>query len=1015
MPLSGQVNGGGEDGGGEEGSGVPTATVVIECNRVRVDFKGVTDVLSSHYWDFGDGSPVVKDSLNITHYYTDANFYTMKWKYRVSPLVAWTEYEFPVKAIFVGSGCGSVRKISDLLAKNVLTASPLVGATLYSFGDLEADMNYIFDGCHAKILPGSLIKVINGKQLTLQNGTYEAHLQQDCDKDMWNGFQVIGASSLVAYGTLIQDALYGISPVEISAANLPRLALNGTIFEGNYIGINATSGRFSLQQFQNNRFAGKYIPLEPKFCSGGGALPFPYRNWSYAGIYTNRSSLLAMPGNSAGNVFENLPVGIRCAGTNAIVRGCDFKNITLDHLGNQLPSPDHGTALIYASGTGPDGNTDPVLSVKNCTMDVCDRGVLANINNALAIVSIAYNTLTRVQNGIEVTGEKVVSGLYCRLKNNIVHCNRYKISGIRHKNTVTGIDVRSLSTAATLIADTNHVTIDIVHAFRDSVTLRQVYPVGINIINMAASSVQPSACSASRNVISVLNGVEAIRLENVINANVMSNDIALNSTSTLPKFIAGIHAIHCTDAVMGCNNIGGQAFVKTLGMYSESCSNLSFDENMMFRLGGGASLYGLHSTTCSVSRNKFIAFSEHPTGEFFGLYYNDAVTGPQYKTGNTWEGDFGFGAGYLYEDYSYCLSRYTVTPLSNVGAFNPLNPVVVSMADNNCDGWFIYEDGTESSPGCGGSTAQRIAGANAADVVLTSGGFSDLEAGWRWSAETEVYRKFAEHPEWTGEHASIQGFMQTALNGVVGQTYVVRQLLADIQTPFAINDDGMGWLDQIEEGDTEEALRAGLAQWKAQQPAGGGPDSTSYREKIMSLKVMNAHIPCSSQPCQNEQWLYNLYATVALERSREMSDSEAAQLRNLAQTCASAGGPSVYLARSWHYILTGERLKDPCAASVFFEGTEERRSSKKNDLPQTLLVAPNPANVQVTVSIPPASGAVRLQMSDLYGRTVYGALVAQGETSINIDATSLAAGLYLLRLFNSEGRITDSSRIVIAH
>ena len=135
-----------------------------------------------------------------------------------------------------------------------------------------------------------------------------------------------------------------------------------------------------------------------------------------------------------------------------------------------------------------------------------------------------------------------------------------------------------------------------------------------------------------------------------------------------------------------------------------------------------------------------------------GLFYNDALTGPQYLNGNDWIGDMLGGAAYTQGlgAYTYCNSLYHVSQDANVA--NAINPVATS-ASQNCDGlpgnddWFTIleiteEDFTCANPPSGGGAATK----NSADLNLANGGTLVLSDGYRWSSEMGLIRKFTEKP-----------------------------------------------------------------------------------------------------------------------------------------------------------------------------------------------------------------------------------------------------------------------------
>jgi hypothetical protein len=1015
-PLGAQVGGGGEGGGGE--GGAPTAFVFFECDRVCVRFTGVPNV--TNYWRFGDGTTANTPSSNfvfIDHCYKDANFYTMKWEHRTSLSDPWVAYEFPAdnQAIYIGDGCGSVRKVSSLILTGLLPPNAINGVKIYSFGDLEADVNYQFNSCTFYVLPGSVVRVTNKQKLVLSGGTMQPHLLLNfaCPQALWNGIEVFDGSELVTDGVSITQALFGISPIRVNKdSGFPKLNISSTIFHQNFIGIRGTQGRFNLLTFSGNTFSGAAIPnhISVKFCSGG-TLPsdVSYNNWSYAGIYVDQTSLLTMPSAASGNNFTTLPAGIVCKGTNAIIRGCSFSNIVLEHLQTNLPFSEHGTAIIYVSS-----QNSPVLSVRGGSMENCDRGILADVSGPQPTIGISDVAMDLGEYGIEVRIKSGASGSYTNLKDNIITCSG-SAGPLVYPGTTTGIKVNNTNSgSSTMLIDNNTVSVN--HPLSDGF--------GIHVLNINPPAQSQSANSITANTVSLTHGREGILVENTVNASIGDNVINMPGE---PVIGSGIHLINGTNAQIACNTITGSANGSDnnpkFGIWSESSENLQLTENTIDYFPYSVQLMGYHNTNCLIGGNDFTAIpagQSNPNGKGRGLTYSNAITGPQNKTGNVWHGDFVHGAlNFNANIFPYCHSRYIVSPIANVGPGTP-NPVAVLNIDQNCNGWFEYENAAESAPGCDGTSAQRNGGANEADLLLASEGSAPLAAGWRWSGDMGLYRKFSEHPEWLAENTVLQNFVQSRSNSAVGKMYAVRNALANIPPELSgqYGSLKLAILEELSEdlstvGFNSEALLEALSQLEQNEVSARQQAIEEWETTVNGLKNANATVNCNTQPCLNEQWLYGVYAETHLLRNRDMTESEAGQLRLLAATCAADGGPAVYLARSWHYLRTGERLTDPCA-NLLTNGIEER-ASVKSDLPINMSVQPNPAHTTALVIVPSSANGTRLQLTDLYSRLVYEVQLQEMEQVVSIPTASIPSGLYLIRLLDKSGKVTDRTKMVISH
>ncbi len=167
----------------------------ISCNGVTIQFATPTQI-GNHFWDFGDGTTSTAPPP-VFHDYFDVNP-------DLSPITAKHTFagnecekivDFP--GIFLGMGCGTLRKVSTMVATNKLPANELAGKTLYVFGNLEVDVPYIFNGCSIFISEGGKITVKSGGSLTLKNNTVvDAHTKDGQCDGLWNGIEVLSGGAL---------------------------------------------------------------------------------------------------------------------------------------------------------------------------------------------------------------------------------------------------------------------------------------------------------------------------------------------------------------------------------------------------------------------------------------------------------------------------------------------------------------------------------------------------------------------------------------------------------------------------------------------------------------------------------------------------------------------------------------------------------------------------------------------------------------------------------------------------
>ena len=281
---------------------------LINCNDISVRF-GANPNWPMQRWDFGDGSPIIQAPPPVSHTYVDVNPY-------LSPITArhftdqWCDQTVEFPGIFLGTGCGSLRKVSQMVAGNKLPANELIGKNLYIFGNLEVDVPYIFNGCNIYMSSGGKITVKSGGALTLKNNTVvDLHFisgDPGCNS-LWNGIEVRSGGLLASDGASIKNAYFAIRPIQDNANVFPQLSLKNTTFSRDFVGIYSANGHFALSDFRNNTFEGSgNTALYPiGACNPQNVLPYAQR--TYCGIYFDGSlgGSLLMPNKSQNNLFKD--------------------------------------------------------------------------------------------------------------------------------------------------------------------------------------------------------------------------------------------------------------------------------------------------------------------------------------------------------------------------------------------------------------------------------------------------------------------------------------------------------------------------------------------------------------------------------------------------------------------------------------------------------------------------------------------------------------------------------------
>lgn len=205
------------EGPGSGGEGEPVFCIIQDpilnynCSGLTVKLSTLS-FITPKQWGFGDGVVIASEEDLVEHVYVDINPY-------LNPITATLTTvddevctkEVLINGVHIGSGCGSVRKVSELLAKGVLPPSLLQDVPLYIYGSLEVDVAYEFKNCDIFVRGGD-ITVENGSALTLSDNTVlDANIGSggSCS-NLWNGIKVKYGGNLTTNFCTIKNTYTGI-------------------------------------------------------------------------------------------------------------------------------------------------------------------------------------------------------------------------------------------------------------------------------------------------------------------------------------------------------------------------------------------------------------------------------------------------------------------------------------------------------------------------------------------------------------------------------------------------------------------------------------------------------------------------------------------------------------------------------------------------------------------------------------------------------------------------------------
>jgi hypothetical protein len=298
-----------------------------------------------------------------------------------------------------------------------------------------------------------------------------------------------------------------------------------------------------------------------------------------------------------------------------------------------------------------------------------------------------------------------------------------------------------------------------------------------------------------------------------------------------------------------------------------------------------------------------------------------------------------------------------------------------------------------------------------------------------------LYRKFTEMPELIGGDPVISSFMASQVGQPLAQMYAVRKNFVEIydnpglntqlqnlaqQTETILTDmenlqplietDPQAWTDWTsligQLAALEQAAIQLLDQW-----------TTELIPVANAVRNENNTINCTSQACVNEQFLHNLFLETGITNSRAVTSNEQAQIKTIAESCPENGGPAVYLARTWYYWLTEEKLQDNCIAPLpSTESIEEREDSKSFTEYLELNIQPNPAKEWITIELPNLDEEAELYIRDAWGRILRQISVTDsGQQTMQLSTTGFASGVYSVSLLSTTGKPLSTVKMVVAH
>lgn len=716
------------------------------------------------------------------------------------------------------------------------------------------------------------------------------------------------------------------------------------------------------------------------------------------------------------------------------VWGCRFSNITF--LTN-APAAHQGTALTFIDNVGGKRLNFVGLGKESATATIssCERGVYAQTSMPFTEAYVSDCKMVDIQNGVEIEGTGQGNFSKGRVSDCHIDCTNY-LANIKKRST--GIEVKDPNISySDFFLFNNDINVNLQNAFMPFF-VPEALTTGISVTAMHnQASASAMTLDIGHNKVNLLHGLNGIVVENVASANIHYNEIT--------KTLNSLELYYCLSVVGGLNNTLTCNTVTDLiqeatpegisyGIYCESSQNFHITKNTVSDVRSALSVLFDNATDCIVSYNNFERNNQFPTA---GLFYFDALTGPQYLRGNDWIGDFTLGAQYQQGTgaFTYCDSRYHVSPEANVAnTTNLVDPGMPQDCIEGSDDWFTVLEEQEGDLTCGSSTSVVSSiSKNEADLNLAGGGTLSLSPGYKWSSEMGLYRKFTDNPGLVSGDSVINGFLQSQQELPVAAMYGVQNGVREIEggVPSGLMDDiqdALVLLATIEANmlallpdiETDTNAWASYATLTAQVENLGqlldgylSDALDTMAQSAAAVQSTNGSINCSVLPCTSERYLIDLYLETQFVAPRALTSTELEAVEEIGMYCPKDAGNIVYMARAWYYMQTGEMLSADCGSFVP-ETVEERNIQTQAISDGYFLLMPNPADGSVQVVLPANHGAGMLLLTDLWGRLLYQRMIPEEAENVHISTEGLPNGIYMIVFKGQSGKPT-AQKLVIQH
>jgi len=565
---------------------------------------------------------------------------------------------------------------------------------------------------------GSQIRMANGGRIVVEENSHlnligASTFVRGCF-DMWNSIEVENGGALtIGAGVEVEGGIRAISALPGSSIDI-----QGANFENNQVSLYSDGGDGNNWTIQNNTFISD--ELLPPFAG----------QIARAGVEVENTLGVVILIN---NDFGNMANGILASRANLFVAGGSFRNMQTngDHniQGYGIRAFGQGHLLLQI-GKGKD--------LENPTFRNCRDAIFTFGMNTFS----SNNGIEEVRRGIRVYNAKFNG---TSLLDNIISAREIGVESVGNQPQLTGSDMRR-----------NDILID--GDLESSVGIKlKEFPIGNGFI-------------IDENRIEMNNAMFGVDASGISNTTFSRNGIRLENEA----FMRGMNIEGSTDLDITCNRVSSTTedlAAQRSGIFATSLPNSNLECNSFDNLRFGIHLYDMNDNTFLKGNE----FDDYFNGLLLGRYPDvgnanipqqiDPETGEHF--GNIWLGN-GFnsqtsGAVYLSDiDEDILLSRFFVNPSANSDFLPPNSQYSTPLSDEN---WFFSEPAftfqCPNTSACPDLSSEEWIPNEMDENIVNAPYFSaEYEAAQRWKAQSHLYRRLKQHPQWTEENSEFGSFVQ---------------------------------------------------------------------------------------------------------------------------------------------------------------------------------------------------------------------------------------------------------------